>query len=79
MIFLVLFVFLFNLFIRQGRGDSLLSKVNNSVAFPYASADAPSGGGGAAESAESAEGGGPESSCESCSCESGCAVTSEIS
>lgn len=82
MIFLVCFVFLFNLFIRQGRGDSFFGKVNNSLAFPYASADAPAPppapeGGGDSGVGEGACG--VESGCEGESCESGCAVTSEIS
>lgn len=76
MLFLVSFVFLLNLVIRQGNGDPLLSKLKSPFSTPVAFADHPAEG---AESAESAESGsGCESGCGS-SCESGCAVASEIS
>lgn len=71
MFFLVFFVFLFNLVIRQERSDSLLSKLKNPFSLPSASADATGGVESGSSCTES--GGGGESA------ESGCAVTSEIS
>lgn len=67
MFILFVFVFLFNLVIRQEKDGSLLSKIKNPFSTPIAYADHP------AESAESGCG------CECGSCESGCAVTGEIS